>query len=102
MNALKPLAFEDASFDLINMRFIAAFMHQEMWPKLFLECRRLLRPGGMLRITVRKVAPNAFGSEGVEDGEAKPRVVHPVRIVIPLTKLKIPVVSGPVSEFARI
>jgi putative transposase len=37
---------------------------------------------------VRKVAPDAFGSEGVEDGEAKPRVVHPVRIVIPLTKPK--------------
>ncbi len=51
---------------------------------------------------IRKVAPNAFGSEGVEDGEAKPRVVHPVRIVIPLTKPKTPVLSGPVSEFARV
>jgi putative transposase len=37
---------------------------------------------------IRKVAPNAFGSEGVEDGEVKPRVVHPVRIVIPLTNPK--------------
>jgi putative transposase len=51
---------------------------------------------------VRKVAPNAFGSEGVEDGEAKPRVVHPVRIVIPLTKPKTKVVSAPVPEFARV
>jgi IS605 OrfB family transposase len=39
---------------------------------------------------VRKVAPNAFGSEGVEDGECRVHlpVVHPVRIVIPLTKPK--------------
>ena len=37
---------------------------------------------------VRKVAPDAFGSEGVEDGKsvATPLVVHPVRIVIPRTK----------------
>lgn len=39
---------------------------------------------------VRKVAPNAFGSEGVEDGECRVHlpVVHPVRIVVPLTKPK--------------
>jgi putative transposase len=39
---------------------------------------------------VRKVAPNAFGPEGVEDGECRVHllVVHPVRIVIPLTKPK--------------
>jgi len=39
---------------------------------------------------IRKVAPDAFGSEGVEDGKrvATSLVVHPVRIVIPRTKLK--------------
>jgi putative transposase len=42
---------------------------------------------------VRKVAPNAFGSEGVEDGKGHPLVVHPVRIVIPLTNPKTLVVS---------
>lgn len=37
---------------------------------------------------IRKVAPDAFGSEGVEDGKrvATPLVVHPVRVVIPRTK----------------
>ncbi|MFL5665367.1 MAG: RNA-guided endonuclease TnpB family protein, partial [Ktedonobacteraceae bacterium] len=37
---------------------------------------------------IRKVAPDAFGSEGVEDGENSfpLLVVHPVRMVIPLTK----------------
>ena len=43
---------------------------------------------------IRKVAPDAFGSEGVEDGEATPRVVHPVRIVIPLTKPKMKATAG--------
>jgi len=39
---------------------------------------------------IRKVAPDAFGSEGVEDGKgmATSLVVHPVRIVVPLTKPK--------------
>ena len=35
---------------------------------------------------IRKVAPNAFGTEGVEDGKARfshALVVHPVRLVIP-------------------
>ena len=37
---------------------------------------------------IRKVAPDAFESEGVEDGKgiATPLVVHPVRIVIPRAK----------------
>jgi len=39
---------------------------------------------------IRKVAPDAFGPEGVEDGKrvATPLVVHPVRVVIPRTKPK--------------
>ncbi|HLZ63508.1 MAG TPA: transposase, partial [Ktedonosporobacter sp.] len=39
---------------------------------------------------IRKVAPDAFGSEGVEGAKEMlaSLVVHPVRIVIPLTKLK--------------
>ena len=47
---------------------------------------------------IRKVAPNAFGSEGVEGGEEMlaSLVVHPVRIVVPLTKPKTTVYSGSV------
>ncbi|MDQ2887590.1 MAG: transposase [Chloroflexota bacterium] len=39
---------------------------------------------------IRKVAPDAFGSEGVEDGKEMlaSLVVHPVRVIIPLTKPK--------------
>lgn len=47
---------------------------------------------------VRKVAPDAFGSEGVEDGKNSfpLPVVHPVRIVIPLIKPQTTAKSGPV------
>jgi ubiquinone/menaquinone biosynthesis C-methylase UbiE len=51
MDALKPLAFPDAAFDLVNARFISTFMSKEAWPLLLQECRRILRPAGTLRIT---------------------------------------------------
>jgi putative transposase len=39
---------------------------------------------------IRKVAPDAFGQRAVEDGKEvlASLVVHPVRVVVPLTKLK--------------
>lgn len=51
MDALKPLDFPDNSFDLVNMRFITAFMSKDAWPRLLQECKRIIRPGGVLRVT---------------------------------------------------
>ncbi|RAQ98416.1 class I SAM-dependent methyltransferase [Thermogemmatispora tikiterensis] len=51
MNITQPLAFADASFDLINARFLAGFMRPQDWPRLLTECRRLLKPGGVIRLT---------------------------------------------------
>ncbi|HTK06667.1 MAG TPA: methyltransferase domain-containing protein [Ktedonobacteraceae bacterium] len=51
MNVLKPLDFPAASFDLVNIRFIASFMNPIAWGPLLAECRRILRPGGILRLT---------------------------------------------------
>jgi ubiquinone/menaquinone biosynthesis C-methylase UbiE len=51
MDILKPLAFQDASFDLVNARYIVGFMRTEQWPVLMKECLRILRPGGILRFT---------------------------------------------------
>jgi ubiquinone/menaquinone biosynthesis C-methylase UbiE len=48
MDVTEPLAFPDASFDLIHARLIFGFMKPETWPRLLAECRRLLRPGGMI------------------------------------------------------
>jgi len=51
MNATLPLDFMDNSFDLVNVRTIAGFMKKWAWPNLIRECVRVLRPGGVLRMT---------------------------------------------------
>lgn len=51
VDALKPLPFNDCSFDLVNARLLVGFMNQESWPRLLTECKRILRPGGVIRLT---------------------------------------------------
>lgn len=51
MNILQPLDFPADSFDLVNARFISSFMKREQWPVFFKECLRVLRPGGIVRLT---------------------------------------------------
>ncbi len=50
-NIKKPLFFDDASFELINGRFLAGVLDQDSWPVLLAECQRVLTPGGILRLT---------------------------------------------------
>lgn len=51
MNITKSLDFPDSSFDLINARLLQGFMRKEGWPKLLQVCKRLLRQGGIIRLT---------------------------------------------------
>lgn len=51
MNALEPLDFPDASFDLINARFLFGFMLPMARSTLLQECVRISRPGGIIRLT---------------------------------------------------
>ncbi len=51
MDALRPLAFPDASFDLVNMRFGFSFLLVQDWPELLRELLRVIRPGAVLRVT---------------------------------------------------
>ena len=51
MNALKPLDFPDASFDIVNMRTVVGFVPLTEWVAYLTECKRVLRSGGMLRLT---------------------------------------------------
>jgi len=51
MDATRPLEFADNSFDLVNGRFLSTFMPVRMWPAFLRECLRVLRPGGLLRLT---------------------------------------------------
>jgi ubiquinone/menaquinone biosynthesis C-methylase UbiE len=51
MDALHPLKFPDASFDLVNMRFGFSFLLVQDWPRLLNEMLRVIRPGGIVRVT---------------------------------------------------
>ncbi|PZW35993.1 methyltransferase family protein [Thermosporothrix hazakensis] len=51
MNALNRLEFPNNSFDMVNTRFIVGFMQASHWPIFIQECKRILRPGGILRVT---------------------------------------------------
>ena len=51
MNILKPLAFDENTFDIVNARLLYFLMPTQAWPGLLKECRRILRPGGLLCLT---------------------------------------------------
>ncbi len=51
MDITQPLDFSDASFDLVNARFLFSVLHREAWSSFIRECTRILRPGGILRLT---------------------------------------------------
>lgn len=51
MNVLEALEFADNSFDVVNARYINAFMLKTSWPLLMKEILRILRPGGTLLLT---------------------------------------------------
>lgn len=51
MDITGPLSLSDETFDLVNARTIAGFMSPSDWPQLLQECRRILRSGGILRLT---------------------------------------------------
>ncbi len=50
MDATKPLNFSDGTFDLVNARTIG-FLPTSVWPELMKECMRIMRPGGVIRLT---------------------------------------------------
>jgi ubiquinone/menaquinone biosynthesis C-methylase UbiE len=50
MDIHEPLAFEDSSFDFVQAHFFASILAFEEWPGLLAQCRRLLRPGGIIRL----------------------------------------------------
>lgn len=54
MDISGPLAFPDNSFDLVNARLIA-FLSPEKWTNLLRECMRIVRPGGVIRLTENEV-----------------------------------------------
>lgn len=67
MDALKPLAFPENSFDLINARAIVGFMPKTVWPQLLKECLRITSPGGIIRLTE--------GEWGITNSEACEKLI---------------------------
>jgi len=51
MDALLMLEFPVYSFDLVNHRFAGSWLRIWDWPKLLSEYRRVLRPGGVIRVS---------------------------------------------------
>ncbi|MGI9060764.1 MAG: class I SAM-dependent methyltransferase [Ktedonobacteraceae bacterium] len=51
MDALKPLDFPTASFDMVNARTIVGFMNPDAWPLLIQEMMRVCRPQGVICLT---------------------------------------------------
>jgi ubiquinone/menaquinone biosynthesis C-methylase UbiE len=51
MDALRKLDFPDAAFDLVNIRYGVSWLRTWDWPKLLQEFLRILRPGGVIRVT---------------------------------------------------
>jgi ubiquinone/menaquinone biosynthesis C-methylase UbiE len=48
LDARRALPFPNQIFNVIQARFITAFMLASAWPELLRECRRMLQPGGTL------------------------------------------------------
>jgi ubiquinone/menaquinone biosynthesis C-methylase UbiE len=56
MDALRMLEFPTGYFDLVNQRFGGSYLRTWDWPKLLQEYRRVVRPGGVVRITEGELA----------------------------------------------
>jgi ubiquinone/menaquinone biosynthesis C-methylase UbiE len=51
MDLAQPLEFPDASFDLVNGRYLFPVLKRDAWSPFLSECMRVLRPGGILRLS---------------------------------------------------
>jgi ubiquinone/menaquinone biosynthesis C-methylase UbiE len=50
-NILEPLDFPDATFDLVNARFLVSVLQTDRWAGFVREYVRLTKPGGRIRLT---------------------------------------------------
>jgi ubiquinone/menaquinone biosynthesis C-methylase UbiE len=55
MDALRVLDFPDASFGMVNLRFALSFVRTWDWPRVLNELLRVVRPGGVVRLTDEEV-----------------------------------------------
>ncbi|HEX7733269.1 MAG TPA: class I SAM-dependent methyltransferase [Ktedonobacteraceae bacterium] len=58
MDVLSQLEFPNGYFDLINVRFAINYLRTVDWPGFLNECRRVCRPGGVVRVTEANITPD--------------------------------------------
>jgi len=51
MDALRMLEFPHNFFDIVNLRYGMSWLRTWDWPKLLQEAKRVIRPGGIIRLT---------------------------------------------------
>lgn len=62
MDALRGLKFPDAQFDLVNLRLGDSWLRTWDWPGLLQEFLRVVRPGGVIRVTESDMVSDNGGS----------------------------------------
>lgn len=68
MDARAPLAFENGAFDLVNARFMAAFLPRHEWPQVIKEFARVTRDGGTIVLTETDICrPGSTNSPALEE-----------------------------------
>ncbi len=68
MDARSPLAFENGSFDLVNARFMAAFLPRHEWPQAVKEFARVTQTGGTIILTETDICkPGSTNSAALEE-----------------------------------
>jgi ubiquinone/menaquinone biosynthesis C-methylase UbiE len=68
MDARTPFAFADGAFDLVNARFMAAFLPRHEWPQVVKEFARITRTGGTIVLTETDIfAPGDTNSLAIEE-----------------------------------
>lgn len=68
MDARASLAFANGAFDLVNARFMAAFLPRHEWPQVVKEFARITRTGGIIVLTEADIfAPGDTNSPAVEE-----------------------------------
>lgn len=58
---IPALPYQDSFIDLISSRSIALFLRSSQWPVFVQECVRVLRPGGVLEVTILDPMPRNCG-----------------------------------------
>ncbi len=59
MDALALPGLANTSFDLVNQRFGSTYLRVWEWPQMMREIVRVMRPGGIIRLTEAKAIPTS-------------------------------------------